>query len=560
MASNWSVCGICDFRHVTKPSVVWCSECDEGLCDDCKEHHSISKSSRDHDTVPIDDYQNLPTEVQQVAQSCKIHNQKYQIFCKIHACPCCAKCVIDEHNDCKVFVDIDDVIKNVKSSTAFQEIELTLIDMVEYIERVKKDREENLLSIKEQKEKIETKILQTREEINNHLDLLQEMLTEAINLAIDKENEDTHTFLISVEQNEKDIKEFQSNHLKIKHHASELQTFLILKQMERDIAAKEELIQSFNKSLNHHHFSLKIDTTLEKFASNIKTFGEVIKVMKPNAIPFVRQKDKQAAQSLVPVPAKSIDDITLTLVQSINTYSDKVTGCTILPDGRMVFTCYHPRGDVTVCKPCGSKDFEVKPGNAFDVVYIGDNIIAVTSGYYSHDIHLIDIKLKTIKKTLNVGSSNDGIALYNKDLIYCARAQGLKKISLTDDSASTIINSKLRDWSYVKTFNDTIIYTGRDQSTVTCTDMQGQIKWEFRNLSVLKYPLGIAVDNSGNVYVIGRDSCNVVVISPDGQRHRQLLSTRDGLKEPNVLHYDLITNKLLVANVKEKAFLFDVTS
>ncbi|XP_071121446.1 uncharacterized protein [Mytilus edulis] len=560
MASNWAICGICDFRHVTKPSVVWCSECDEGLCDDCKEHHSISKSSRDHDIVPIDDYQNLPSEVLQVSQSCRKHNQRFQIFCKKHDCPCCKKCVIEVHNECKDFVDIDDIIKNVKSSNAFQEIEHTLSDIADYMQRVKQNREENLISLKEQKEQIETKILKAREAINNHLDCLQHKLIEELNLTIDKQIKDIHQFLKLVEKNKKDIEEFQSNHYKIKQNASELQTFLTLKQMERDIATKEEFIQSISKSgsLSHTRFFCKLDTYLENLTNDVKRFGEVAQETKPKDIPFVRQKDKQA-QLIIAVPAKSLDDLTLTLVQPINTYSKEVRGCTMLPDGRMLFTS-HSLGYVTVVNQDGSKDFEIKSAYAFDVIYLGHDIIAVTYGNSSRCISLIDIKLKTVKKTINVGSRNDGIALKDKALIYCGREKGLKKISLSDDSVCTIINSGLSIMSYVTTCNDKIIYTENNMNTVTCTSLQGQIHWIFMDESILTYPLGVSVDNVGNVYVVGRDSCNVVVISLDGQRHRQILSARDGLEYPSVLHYNLLTNKLLVANVKEKAFLFDVTS
>ncbi|CAC5386099.1 unnamed protein product [Mytilus coruscus] len=524
MASNWSVCGICDFRHVTKPSVVWCSDCDEGLCDDCKEHHNISKSSRDHDIVPIGEYQNLPTEVLQVAQSCRKHNQKYQIFCKKHDCPCCKKCIIEEHNECKDFVDIDDVIKNNRKNKLKNEIQLA------------------------------------REAINSHLDAIQKKLIEDLKLTIDKENKTIQQFLKSDEQNEKEVKEFQSTHLKIKQHASELQTFLTMKQMERDITAKEKFMQSINKrgSLSHSRFFCKIDTTLEKFASNVKRFGEVVIETIPSDVPYVRQKDKQA-QLMIPVPAKSIDDLILTLVQSVNTHSKKVSGCTMLPDSRMVFTCYHP-GYVTVVNYDGSKDFEIKSGNAFDVVYLDDDIIAVTSGVYSHNIKITDMKLKKVTKRMHVGSSNDGLALKDKHLIYCGRGKGLKKISLSDDSVSTIITSKLSERSYVITFNDRIIFTDPSTNTVTCASMQGQVKWIFKDEIILKYPLGISVDNDGNVYVIGRDSCNVVVISPDGQRHRQILSAMEGLHEPSVLHYDLVTNKLLISNSMNKAFLFNVTS
>jgi hypothetical protein len=50
-----------------------------------------------------------------------------------------------------------------------------------------------------------------------------------------------------------------------------------------------------------------------------------------------------------------------------------------------------------------------------------------------------------------------------------------------------------------------------------------------------------------------------VVISPDGQRHKQLLSSTDGLKAPRVLDYERSTNRLLVVNKWHIAFLFDVT-
>jgi hypothetical protein len=58
---------------------------------------------------------------------------------------------------------------------------------------------------------------------------------------------------------------------------------------------------------------------------------------------------------------------------------------------------------------------------------------------------------------------------------------------------------------------------------------------------------------------IGYKSNNVVVISSDGQRHIQLLSSKDDLVKPYVLDYDKSTNRLLVLNNTRTAFLFDVT-
>jgi hypothetical protein len=61
------------------------------------------------------------------------------------------------------------------------------------------------------------------------------------------------------------------------------------------------------------------------------------------------------------------------------------------------------------------------------------------------------------------------------------------------------------------------------------------------------------------MYVVGLQSNNVVVISSDGQRHIQLVSSKDGLVNPCVLEYDKSTNRLLVVNGERTAFLFDVT-
>ena len=93
---------------------------------------------------------------------------------------------------------------------------------------------------------------------------------------------------------------------------------------------------------------------------------------------------------------------------------------------------------------------------------------------------------------------------------------------------------------------------------MTC-DLNGTTQWEFKDNRVLQCPYDISVDNDGNVYVVGSNSKNVVVFSPDGQCHKQVLSSTDGMSCPCVLDYDKSTNRLLVVNESKSAFLFDVT-
>ncbi|CAG2251390.1 unnamed protein product [Mytilus edulis] len=224
MASNWSICGVCDNRQITKPSVVWCSECDEGLCGDCREHHSISRASRNHETVSITEYKKLPKEILKIATVCKIHNEKYELFCRKHDCPCCKICV-KSHNDCKGLTDINELIKNVKTSNAFYEIEEAMLEVAENIERIKINRENNLTSLEKQKREIEEEIKQTRTKINRHLDELQNDLLKELKATEEKENSKIQKLLTDVKLKERDITQFKETVANIKQHASELQIF-----------------------------------------------------------------------------------------------------------------------------------------------------------------------------------------------------------------------------------------------------------------------------------------------------------------------------------------------
>ena len=132
-------------------------------------------------------------------------------------------------------------------------------------------------------------------------------------------------------------------------------------------------------------------------------------------------------------------------------------------------------------------------------------------------------------------------------------------LNLRDKSKSNVINCSMLGVYYVATSGDKLYYTNINTDTVTGCDLHGTTQWEFKDTRVLHYPYSISVDNDGNVYVVGYDSINVVVISDDGQRHRQLLSAKDGLRKPRVLEYDRSTNRLLVVNDNSTAFLFDVT-
>jgi DNA-binding beta-propeller fold protein YncE len=175
-------------------------------------------------------------------------------------------------------------------------------------------------------------------------------------------------------------------------------------------------------------------------------------------------------------------------------------------------------------------------------------------------ITIIGIESQKVMRTISMATHIYGMAIRGRTIYYCTGNKVLKMLNLSDRSVSDIIKSNMSMVKYVATSRDRLYYTNWFTDTVTCCDLHGTTQWEFKDKRVLKNPCGVSVDNDGNVCVVGGNrSNNVVVISPDGQRHRQLLSSKDGLEKLHVLDYDKSTNRLLVVNESKSAFLFDIT-
>ncbi|XP_052065859.1 uncharacterized protein LOC127705570 [Mytilus californianus] len=130
-----------------------------------------------------------------------------------------------------------------------------------------------------------------------------------------------------------------------------------------------------------------------------------------------------------------------------------------------------------------------------------------------------------------------------------------------------IKKEKLRRSSYCSFFNQSSkdILDASTQCNVDINNIYeseikelGTVQLPFEKKSALKRPFGISVDNEGKVYVVGRLSTNVVVISADGQYHKEILTASDGPSHPLSLYYNRGTNQLLVANNNQRAMLFSL--
>lgn len=169
----------------------------------------------------------------------------------------------------------------------------------------------------------------------------------------------------------------------------------------------------------------------------------------------------------------------------------------------------------------------MKLDSCFDIDYVDNNIIVVTSGtnIVAQYISPVDIEKRKLVIKLHLVEYIEG-AVHTHDgiLIYCTGENGLKTINLLNGGTKGSVRSgplNQRGFSYVAVFNKDIMYTNSLLNTIKCCDFQFMKQWEFRNERVLRDPHGISVDNAENVYVVGTYSNTVVVVSHDRKHHRQ---------------------------------------
>ncbi|CAC5369977.1 unnamed protein product [Mytilus coruscus] len=280
MEGESPACGICDSRHISKPSTAWCFECNEGLCEECKEHHILNKASKSHGIIPVNELQKLPVSVLQIEESCKSHGDRYQAYCHKYECSCCTKCLLEDHKNCKNLTDINDVVCSIKTSNMLLELEKT----------------------------IENEIQIARHAVNEQFDRLERELLKELQTIENDKRKKISKLLAYIERKEKEIDGLQISLTIIKQHASDLQTFLVSKQIEHELMDTDSLIQSMqdNNELSDVIISLQTND-LMKSLGNIRKFGEIVVQTSQSDISLVRHKIQQAQANVAGMTKGSPD-------------------------------------------------------------------------------------------------------------------------------------------------------------------------------------------------------------------------------------------------------------
>jgi hypothetical protein len=473
-------------------------------------------------------------------------------------------CIRDDHRHCQELHSILEVTENAKASTAIVHIERDLEDIDAAFEKMKSDITNNITEIDQQKRKFLSDISNMRKSFNDHLDKIEkqtveEMVSVEKNLQVQLKN-----VLVSMEAKRTDFDHIRQHVNKVKKYASDLQIFIGVNKMTSVVDGE---VKKQKGAFNYDLYELKLDfpSELESFVRDVSKFGVVYVTEKHCSTSLVKKVELQ-----VQIPQENklgvIPQFTRKTTVNFQTRDKKsvfISGCDILPDGKLVFAEKEGRR-LLMFSDYGNyeKDIVRFSGLPFEVSYTGENIVAVTISN-KHEVVFVNVITNTIINTVDIDHQCYGTD-FNMNLL------AIRVIQLQEPTTDHIVyldpkgkwidrvNIPGKYSTNISLRDDTIKCTDWKTNTIYCYTLTGQQTWAFKDENLLREPVGIALDKNRNVYVAGKGTNNVVVLSPDGKNCRQILTKSNGLDEPYSLRINIDRSELLVCNKNGPAFVFSL--
>ncbi|CAG2254185.1 unnamed protein product [Mytilus edulis] len=171
--SSSILCGPCQYEDNIKDAKKWCTDCEDGYCEDCEKVHRSTKMSRNHTLISIADYQKIKDV--SVKQICENHGERFDLYCSTHDKALCISCV-NHHKSCQEVSALKEAARGSKQSTAFADVEDTIYGALENITTCIKDQELTEKHVENQEQMIRKNVKEIRQKIDNQLNVLEQKL------------------------------------------------------------------------------------------------------------------------------------------------------------------------------------------------------------------------------------------------------------------------------------------------------------------------------------------------------------------------------------------------
>ena len=268
-------CAPCKDDGLDKEAKFKCLNCDENLCQDCKDYHKKFKATKSHRIVNIENATSDSSMDVRISFGVPCNcsqNQIVEIYCKEHSEVICSICKTVKHRNCRTGAIHDNLSKDTKNRFL-----ITLekaISIRNHIENTKKDREEHLERLAKEKTDCMKEIDDFRQEINGVFDILQEAalseLKEKTKQECDNAEHHITTLMTALQaiQNDKDL-------LDTAKSADESAMFAVDVKVSKSFDEYKALLRDIDENMHVPSLKFERDRKLASLLNKIESFGTI---------------------------------------------------------------------------------------------------------------------------------------------------------------------------------------------------------------------------------------------------------------------------------------------
>ncbi|XP_052224360.1 transcription intermediary factor 1-beta-like [Dreissena polymorpha] len=274
MSVKQYLCGPCLAEKAEIDGVVYCTECEEPLCAQCKQDHAKIKVSKHHKLCDLADVP--PQEIQELLKNliaCPNHEKEEVVYlCKDHDMTCCNKCAMADHRKCEEVKVLSDILNDIKVDCTG--LKIVLQDFQQQGERLlehERNHEELVFQIENQAlaslQSVKQKLLDIYAQLENVVLSSIADKKKVIGEKIKTNNDKTRQFL-------NDIKQQSTCFEQVQKFGTNEHVVLLQRQLEKNSVSRlKSIIGDLEKELKTRipYYDVTRNVPLNQYISYIKS-------------------------------------------------------------------------------------------------------------------------------------------------------------------------------------------------------------------------------------------------------------------------------------------------
>ena len=546
-----NICGPCmKTDNVERGASHYCNECSDWLCNHCKDFHRKIPALTNHAIIPesqvpaITSRRGRPAIV--IYCSCN-KNQEVKHYCDDHKDTLCDSCKHSKHYKCKV-----SRLQDKSSSYTRSRIDV-IIAKTEKLkadyEELEKTRHDDVKNLQQSVEQCQKEIKAFRKEMDTFLDGLEKTTMTLLKSLQNEAQTSIHQHISTLTATKKLVESDYKLLEDAKNDGGKTLMFAA------DIQVSKGLQDYRDRLCDISNDAIRTEITFErnKRLVDLQTEIDALGSLHMNSV-----RNTQGVQSR----SKKLSDCKIQSQKQVNVkMSDDrntpwITGTVVMATDELVF-CDRYNNKLKLLDSSGALKGSLKlNAQTWDVSVVDAKTVIVTLPR-NQQLQYIDVFPRlTLGRVLKLNKKCWGVHVTG-DWIFttCHNNPGEGEVRILDLDGNLLQQLGInQDGSFMFTqpyyitvspSEKKIFVSDYGKDTVTCMTMDNRVIYQYRD-NGMNFLSGLYCDGGDNILVCGRGTNNIQVITAEGKKHCDLVSSTDGLKAPLSISYRESDDTLIV--------------